>query len=180
MAGLKELYEQVGGLIDAHEEILIFGHKDADGDTLGCSLAFAEALRLRSKRVYVVIPPPLPEKYGWMPGFDEIREEPPVGSDVDLVLGAYERLSAEGIAARVVSLPSMELFARQPEEYRDAVLPPAVPARLAVAIDRRFLVGRPPPLAQRMKVMRLYRPAHDDITPMMIDGLYSEYMGLRY
>jgi len=33
---------------------------------------------------------------------------------------------------------------------------------------------------QRMKVMRLYRPARDDITPMMIDGLYSEYMGLRY
>ena len=52
-------------------------------------------------------------------------------------------------------------------------------AGLAVAIDRRFLAGRPPPLAQRMKAMRLYRPAHDDITPMMIDGLYSEYMGLR-
>jgi transketolase len=54
------------------------------------------------------------------------------GSEVELVLGAYERLTAEGIAARVVSLPSMELFARQPQEYRDAVLPPAVPARLAV------------------------------------------------
>src|SRR5439155_766873 len=54
------------------------------------------------------------------------------GSEVELVLGAYERLTAEGIAARVVSLPSMELFARQPPEYRDAVLPPAVPARLAV------------------------------------------------
>jgi len=54
------------------------------------------------------------------------------GSEVDIVLGAYERLVAEGIAARVVSLPSMELFARQPREYRDAVLPPAVPARLAV------------------------------------------------
>jgi hypothetical protein len=53
-------------------------------------------------------------------------------------------------------------------------------AGLAVAIDRRFLVGRPPPFAQRRKAMRLYRPAHDDITPMMIDGLYSEYMGLRY
>ena len=51
---------------------------------------------------------------------------------------------------------------------------------IALAIDRRFLVGRPPPLVQRMKVMRLYRPARDDITPMMIDGLYSEYMGLRY
>ncbi len=54
------------------------------------------------------------------------------GSEVDIVLGAYERLVAEGIAARVVSLPSMELFARQPREYRDAVLPPAVPVRLAV------------------------------------------------
>jgi hypothetical protein len=53
-------------------------------------------------------------------------------------------------------------------------------AGLTVAIDRRFLVGRPPPLAQRMSVMRLYRPAHDDITPVMIDGLYSEHMGLRY
>src|SRR6266571_911825 len=54
------------------------------------------------------------------------------GSEVELVLGAYERLTVEGIAARVVSLPSMELFARQPPEYRDAVLPPAVPARLAL------------------------------------------------
>src|SRR3989475_3438306 len=54
------------------------------------------------------------------------------GSEVTLALGAHERLAGEGIAARVVSLPSMELFARQPQEYRDAVLPPAVPARLAV------------------------------------------------
>src|SRR5207249_972213 len=43
-----------------------------------------------------------------------------------------ERLAAERIAARVVSMPSMELFARQPPEYRDAVLPPAVTARLAI------------------------------------------------
>jgi len=54
------------------------------------------------------------------------------GSEVELTLGAHERLAAEGIAARVVSMPSMELFARQPQQYRDAVLPPAVPARLAV------------------------------------------------
>jgi len=54
------------------------------------------------------------------------------GSEVELALGAYERLAAERIAARVVSMPSMELFARQPPEYRDAVLPPAVTARLAI------------------------------------------------
>jgi transketolase len=54
------------------------------------------------------------------------------GSEVELVLGAHERLVAEGVASRVVSVPSLELFARQPGEYRDAVLPPAVHARLAV------------------------------------------------
>jgi transketolase len=54
------------------------------------------------------------------------------GSEVELALAAYERLSAEGVATRVVSMPSMELFARQPIEYRNAVIPPAVGARLAI------------------------------------------------
>jgi transketolase len=54
------------------------------------------------------------------------------GSEVDLVLAAQQSLGKEGIASRVVSVPSLELFATQPPEYRDAVLPPQVPARLAV------------------------------------------------
>ncbi len=54
------------------------------------------------------------------------------GSEVELVLDAGTRLAASGIAARVVSVPCMEFFARQPREYREAVLPPTVPARLAV------------------------------------------------
>jgi transketolase len=54
------------------------------------------------------------------------------GSEVELVLDACTQLAASGIAARVVSVPCMEFFARQPREYREAVLPPAVPARLAV------------------------------------------------
>jgi transketolase len=54
------------------------------------------------------------------------------GSEVELILGAYQRLAADGIAARAVSMPCMELFAAQPQEYRDAVLPPDVSARLAV------------------------------------------------
>lgn len=52
-------------------------------------------------------------------------------------------------------------------------------AGLVLAVDRRFLVGRPPPLAKRMRMPRLYRPAKEDITPAMIDGLYSEFMGIR-
>jgi len=76
---------QVGGLIDGHDQILVFGHKDADGDTLGCSLAFAEALRALGKKVWVIIPPPLPEMYAWLPGYDRIVERPPAGADPQLV-----------------------------------------------------------------------------------------------
>ncbi|HVE80263.1 MAG TPA: transketolase [Gemmatimonadaceae bacterium] len=53
------------------------------------------------------------------------------GSEVALVLAAAERLDADGVPARVVSLASHELFAAQPADYRAAVLPPGVP-RVAV------------------------------------------------
>ena len=49
-----------------------------------------------------------------------------------LALGAYEQLAQQGIAARVVSMPSWELFDQQPPAYRDAILPPSVTARLAI------------------------------------------------
>jgi transketolase len=54
------------------------------------------------------------------------------GSEVALCVDAYERLTAEGVRARVVSMPSWELFERQDRTYRDAVLPPAVTARVSV------------------------------------------------
>jgi transketolase len=54
------------------------------------------------------------------------------GSEVQLILAAQEQLAGNGIEARVVSMPSWELFQEQPQSYRDAVLPPQVKARLAV------------------------------------------------
>ncbi len=54
------------------------------------------------------------------------------GSEVSVCLAARERLSQEGVRARVVSLPSFELFAAQDEAYRKRVLPPTVRARVAV------------------------------------------------
>src|SRR5262249_35288317 len=54
------------------------------------------------------------------------------GSEVSLCVAAYEQLTAEGVRARVVSMPSWELFERQPEAYRESVLPPAIAARVAV------------------------------------------------
>jgi transketolase len=54
------------------------------------------------------------------------------GSEVALITEAAKKLAEQGIGARVVSVPSMEIFNRQPQEYRERVLPPQVTKRLAV------------------------------------------------
>lgn len=54
------------------------------------------------------------------------------GSELSLAVEAYETLVAEGVAARLVSMPSWELFEQQSQSYRDEVLPPTVTARVAV------------------------------------------------
>jgi transketolase len=54
------------------------------------------------------------------------------GSELSLCVDAYEKLKAEGIRARVVSMPSWDLFERQDQSYRDQVLPPGVTARVSV------------------------------------------------
>ncbi|TAM88541.1 MAG: transketolase [Candidimonas sp.] len=54
------------------------------------------------------------------------------GSEVALCIQAYEQLREQGVAARVVSMPSWELFETQGADYRDGVLPPSVVARVAV------------------------------------------------
>jgi transketolase len=81
----------------------------------------ADGLR---RGAYVLMDPPGPG------GLDSILIA--TGSEVVVALGAARLLLAEGIRARVVSMPSWELFAAQPERYRDTVLPPGVRARVAV------------------------------------------------
>jgi transketolase len=54
------------------------------------------------------------------------------GAEVHLAMTAYEKLVQDGISARVVSMPSWELFEEQDQGYQDEVLPPAVTARLAI------------------------------------------------
>jgi transketolase len=60
------------------------------------------------------------------------------GSEVQWCLAARDQLAAAGIAARVVSLPSWEIFERQPAEYRESVLPRACRARVAVEMASTF------------------------------------------
>lgn len=64
------------------------------------------------------------------------------GSEVQLGLGAQEELMKEGIDVRVVSMPSMDVFEQQPEEYKEKVLPKAVRARVAVEALSYFGWGK--------------------------------------
>ena len=60
------------------------------------------------------------------------------GSELSLCVGAFEKLSAEGIKARVVSMPSWELFERQDTAYKENVLPASVTARVSVEMASIF------------------------------------------
>ncbi len=60
------------------------------------------------------------------------------GSEVQLCVGAFDKLTAEGVKVRVVSMPSWELFEKQSAEYNTEVLPPSVRARVSVEAGTTF------------------------------------------
>ncbi len=60
------------------------------------------------------------------------------GSELPICVDAFEKLKADGVKVRLVSLPSCELFEKQSMEYRDTVLPPAITARVCVEMASTF------------------------------------------
>jgi len=75
--GIDDAATSIRRLIDEAGEIGCLAHKDADADSLGSALAFAEALREMGKRVHVVVPSPLPQGLRYLPGFETIVAKPP-------------------------------------------------------------------------------------------------------
>jgi len=64
------------------------------------------------------------------------------GSEVEICVEAYEELKSKGIASRVVSMPCMELFDEQTDEYKESVLPSDITARVAVEAGTSFGWGK--------------------------------------
>jgi transketolase len=64
------------------------------------------------------------------------------GSELSLCVDAYEKLKAEGVKARVVSMPSFEIFEQQDAAYKESVLPSSVTARVSVEMASTFGWGR--------------------------------------
>jgi transketolase len=76
------------------------------------------------------------------------------GSEVALAVSAYEQLQAKGIRARVVSMPSWELFEQQDAAYRDSVLPPDITAR--VALEQASTLGWDRYVGRRGRVIGMH------------------------
>jgi phosphoesterase RecJ-like protein len=74
---VEDAARDIRRLIDGAREIGCLAHKDADADSLGSALAFAEALREMGKRVHTVVPSPLPDGLRYLPGFASIVDRPP-------------------------------------------------------------------------------------------------------
>jgi phosphoesterase RecJ-like protein len=71
-------------MIKASRNVLMVSHKDADGDTLGSALAMVDVVAAMGKSVAMRVPPPVPQLYSFLPGFELINQEE--GSPPDLVL----------------------------------------------------------------------------------------------
>ena len=113
-----ERFDRPVGLALTRQNIPVF--ERGDGDAVGGTLASA---RHTARGGYV-----LAEAANGSPDVIIIA----TGSEVQLAVEARERLAADGVHARVVSMPSVEWFDEQPAEYRESVLPASVTARVAV------------------------------------------------
>ena len=120
------------------------------GDANETAVAWQAALKMSNRPVVLVLSRqnlPILDRQSFAPAEGLLRGgyiladtagEPPdliliaTGSELSLAVAAREQLAAKNIRARVVSMPSWELFDEQPREYRDAVLPPRITKRLAI------------------------------------------------
>ncbi|MGI8608117.1 MAG: DHH family phosphoesterase [Candidatus Dormibacteria bacterium] len=93
---MKAEADEIYRLIERSSRVVVISHKDADGDTLGSALAIAEVVRGMGKEVATRVPPPVPQLYRFLPGFETVnREEGAEPPDLVLVMDAsnLERLS---------------------------------------------------------------------------------------
>jgi phosphoesterase RecJ-like protein len=92
--GVAQLAPRIWELVHQHDEVVMLTHKDADGDTLGCSLAMAEVVEALHKRAYVICPPPVPVAYAFMAGYDRLNQHPAPVTKPRLVF-AFDTASLE-------------------------------------------------------------------------------------
>ena len=77
---------EVAEMIKEAQRVLVVSHRDPDGDALGSSLGIMHFLREAGREVFVHSAGPIPEEYAFMPGIDDIRQDLPLASEIDLAV----------------------------------------------------------------------------------------------
>lgn len=77
---------EVAEMIKEAQRVLVVAHRDPDGDALGSSLGVMHFLRAAGRKVFVHSAGPIPEEYAFMPGIDEITQDLPRASEIDLAV----------------------------------------------------------------------------------------------
>ena len=75
-SAVEEVAGDIRALIERSQDIVCLAHKDADADSLGSALAFAQALRAMGKTPHPVVPDPVPFLLDYLPGFDTLEKDP--------------------------------------------------------------------------------------------------------
>ncbi|HEV1998157.1 MAG TPA: bifunctional oligoribonuclease/PAP phosphatase NrnA [Candidatus Dormibacteraeota bacterium] len=100
---MKAEAEEIRRLIAASHRVVVVAHKDADGDTLGSALAMSEVVRGMGKAVATRVPPPVPQLYHFLPGFETVNREEG-GDPPDLVV-AMDASNLERLSDTLGALP---------------------------------------------------------------------------
>jgi len=94
---------EIRQMLEAANRVLVVSHKDADGDALGSILAMREVLAGMGRTAFVRVPPPVPDMYAFLPGFEAINADSEEGAP-DLVV-VLDSSNLERVAGALGSLP---------------------------------------------------------------------------
>jgi len=105
-----EVLARIRRVIDTNDAFLCVAHKDADADSLGSALAFADYLRQIGKHPYVWAPRPVPLNLSYLPGYDTVNKEEPPADAIAVAFDAGSPGRFGHLAQRVSAAPLTILF----------------------------------------------------------------------
>jgi phosphoesterase RecJ-like protein len=107
---MSEIVDRILAVVDREDDFLLVAHKDADADSLGSALAFADYLTRRVKRAYVWVPDPLPENLSYLPGYELVNRNPAPASAVAVAFDAGSPGRFGSMRERIEAAPLTILF----------------------------------------------------------------------
>ena len=105
-----DVLRRIDEVIRTHEDFLLVAHKDADADSLGSALAFAEHLRQLGRRTYVWAPDPLPLNLSYLPGYSLVNQAQAPDQAVAIAFDAGSPGRFGNLSARIERAPMTILF----------------------------------------------------------------------